>query len=1324
MLDTLIASERESLLNRTEKNTDQNGILKAGSVNDYKEVGFGRTKRDNDLAVAETNLKSDPSFKSSLAHETPEQHRNLEGEFITSQWLTRQSIESAPSIDPLKMHKDGRPPFGFRTGLPRYSARWGTKSGAKKSFVWKYFFHPELTMGVRDLTHTQCMLCDSQLAFNTSGTTTTMLNHLKSRHSEVVEREQQHQLMLNMEDRRLTPKGPTHPPNIQSVRQERTRPTQCDPVLGHSLMKNGLLKRTQRGRPPGSGRKACPSSKMFATHGGYRSGLGRFDALNPRFYGSSQSSVAGNKYLSQCAPGMHGRFSRGHKTQVQPLLPQITDLLPEQDGFKLRGPLGQENSLLHPLISPVPGRNVPQIPRPTDLFNMSLWMAMHNNRSMKTTNLPLMAPTTDTSRNGWNKFFASMIGLNGHCHDFINGGSLATVSQSVFDNHSTSLPLDLKVGCMGADNGDAAVRRSSLPQNNTNLSNNYTDIKHNSVFKSPYTSRTTERELPPPTYYSLESLSGLQRSQRQNDISLELMKKKNVLSLFKAMTHPLAGRLFNGVDIEPCKEASRPQEMRNFVNAPWNRQRSEICPCRLEGNKRSVIDVYAATIENDRKVETSQPLDLSCPSRSKQYTITSLDSIPDHLTASRSFRHQNQEADNGNLLLKFDEELHYRDQKRGSFPTETELLSKSFTPSRMRGFPADEMSQASIPSSQMTAGNWTFTSKRKCSKPSHISSRTEMPFQSREPRTNSEPQFAYDERHPFVFAVDRLRMNSEDGPTGRPNYSVLSGNSGVSKDDQWPAQKERTFDSSGGGSATKTSASLSSAEFLHRLAYFLVRDLHPPEVLEDDGFKVSGLKNLAESLAHCFQQLHGSVQIQSSAGFGGPWPLHVVTNRPALVSDLLQQSQLFPPVSSRYVTIPCFFTTLISSLEAALNLSEVKSVLHLIYDEYRAQGNRNKIVKSSGQMMNNLHFVSIKTLVGESEHNTANVQIPECFAGENERNNNRHGKPERTEHDDEKLDSGENNLNHCLLSSLPWGDSIRFDFALDLLKWAAQACYNDGDMKISLYMGTFGELLKILQDVKRIIDLLSKGETFSSIAMIEPTLLRLFDSSLKNPGTDQTRGNTPSDVPERHVVISSFKLAVKAYLTQVYPREGPVHDALLVASLLDPRFKSNIYQSQKDAYRILQAKVDQVHISPETPTESTEQQKKSLDQLLRNSVPCENPSSEIDRYVCLDEIGPSENPIQWWIRHRNNFPHLAILAFYYLIIPPNSCEVHPSDCDSRVQGSPSTESRISGMSLSADWVKENLVSVNFSSGSGARIQPADLPTYYFLMKNWRYTAAR
>ncbi|KAA3681916.1 uncharacterized protein DEA37_0011419 [Paragonimus westermani] len=166
------------------------------------------------------------------------------------------------------------------TPLPtRYPPRWGTKPGAKKSFVWKYFFHPELSMGLRDLAHTQCTLCDSQLAFNTSGTTTTMLNHLKSRHAEVVEQEQQrlhqHQQFQQQQQQQHNQRKQTYQQStipsaslIGKISQSYLREGITEQPFSHLWLRNqhvysrtGTIRRGHRGRPPGSWRRVHQISR-------------------------------------------------------------------------------------------------------------------------------------------------------------------------------------------------------------------------------------------------------------------------------------------------------------------------------------------------------------------------------------------------------------------------------------------------------------------------------------------------------------------------------------------------------------------------------------------------------------------------------------------------------------------------------------------------------------------------------------------------------------------------------------------------------------------------------------------------------------------------------------------------------------------------------------------------------------------------------------------------------------------------------------------------------------------------------------------------------
>ncbi|CAI2735998.1 unnamed protein product [Schistosoma spindalis] len=158
-----------------------------------------------------------------------------------------------------------------------------TKACAKKSFVWKYFHHPEMKHGIPDRSRTQCILCDSQLAFNASGTTTTMLNHLKSRHGEIAEQEetlrrfnrdsrknQLRNMILSSNDCKLSQTSinsnntiiknemiNSFNENTQTIRNIST-----NLINGNNKYNRGTLSVGQRGRPPGSGRRQksmnCP----------------------------------------------------------------------------------------------------------------------------------------------------------------------------------------------------------------------------------------------------------------------------------------------------------------------------------------------------------------------------------------------------------------------------------------------------------------------------------------------------------------------------------------------------------------------------------------------------------------------------------------------------------------------------------------------------------------------------------------------------------------------------------------------------------------------------------------------------------------------------------------------------------------------------------------------------------------------------------------------------------------------------------------------------------------------------------------------------------
>ncbi|KAF5405925.1 hypothetical protein PHET_00471 [Paragonimus heterotremus] len=163
-----------------------------------------------------------------------------------------------------------RPTSGLRTeqspktGKSTTTLAASSKTCAKKSFVWKYFQHPEMASGGPDRSRTQCVLCDSQLAFNASGTTTTMLNHLKSRHGDIAEQEE-------LQRRHTRPKGgaANHGP-ISVNGMLDTADSESIDVQRGTMPSNTRLSRSpigQRGRPPGSGRR--PKHSKIGESGDY-----------------------------------------------------------------------------------------------------------------------------------------------------------------------------------------------------------------------------------------------------------------------------------------------------------------------------------------------------------------------------------------------------------------------------------------------------------------------------------------------------------------------------------------------------------------------------------------------------------------------------------------------------------------------------------------------------------------------------------------------------------------------------------------------------------------------------------------------------------------------------------------------------------------------------------------------------------------------------------------------------------------------------------------------------------------------------------------------
>ncbi|KER34006.1 hypothetical protein T265_00201 [Opisthorchis viverrini] len=100
---------------------------------------------------------------------------------------------------------------------------------------------------------------------------------------------------------------------------------------------------------------------------------------------------------------------------------------------------------------------------------------------------------------------------------------------------------------------------------------------------------------------------------------------------------------------------------------------------------------------------------------------------------------------------------------------------------------------------------------------------------------------------PLSFAVDRLTISKSDEVKTKPdaNDSIQRKHPRMTSTYSPPVSEQQQQSSFRLGERPNE---LSRSELDYRLAYFLVRDLQPPEVLNETGFKVTWLKKLPHSL--------------------------------------------------------------------------------------------------------------------------------------------------------------------------------------------------------------------------------------------------------------------------------------------------------------------------------------------------------------------------------------------------------------------------------------------------------------------------------------------
>ncbi|KAL3316362.1 hypothetical protein Ciccas_004993 [Cichlidogyrus casuarinus] len=190
-----LANTLSAFLQNRHQMTQNCGVEHSGLSNKLMEVSTGSSTSDEPTDLSPTN--TNPAGTPTRAHFPGNEDMLSDSDNFNRKTPNSDLDPSMPNL--LSPNHYNESPSNMTTPQSRMSIQApprrkntnsGAKSGTKKSFVWKYFCHPHTDEGMLDRSRTQCRLCDSLLAFNASGTTTTMLNHLKSRHGDVAESEE------------------------------------------------------------------------------------------------------------------------------------------------------------------------------------------------------------------------------------------------------------------------------------------------------------------------------------------------------------------------------------------------------------------------------------------------------------------------------------------------------------------------------------------------------------------------------------------------------------------------------------------------------------------------------------------------------------------------------------------------------------------------------------------------------------------------------------------------------------------------------------------------------------------------------------------------------------------------------------------------------------------------------------------------------------------------------------------------------------------------------------------------------------------------------
>ncbi|KAF6777510.1 hypothetical protein AHF37_02803 [Paragonimus kellicotti] len=568
---------------------------------------------------------------------------------------------------------------------------------------------------------------------------------------------------------------------------------------------------------------------------------------------------------------------------------------------------------------------------------------------------------------------------------------------------------------------------------------------------------------------------------------------------------------------------------------------------------------------------------------------------------------------------------------------------------------------------------------------------------------------------PLIFAVDQLKISSDKQ---RQDFLTNGAEHWSKQPDDSSSNPQRSPHGPWGNCRAQTKqlfkvvsdrdGGFSLSEFHYKLAYFLIRDAHPPEVLQDYGFKTLILTLLTDKQGRAAEvsdfwvpsawkmrnqifrklcdatsrRLEKLIRRQLNRTCS-PIPDHQSsTDTDSTHSNILYQTLAFTvELWNRNTSSPVVHPTVVSQDELYADIS-----FHL---------------PLHGTEEHRLFYCTRKEALNLSqvEHLMRSCQV---FTRE-------------IQSDQEEQKIGKWNSEHAFLSSTSIHD---------------QPAQNNSDLVRSESTGTSEH--DDARPVNRIINFLSHPRLFINAAMILPFLHSLqhqFDSAPPNHNTDSS------------CACKVFLQTLHEHLSDCYLKDGFVYETLLSATYLDPRLKRNLmYLDLNTVATTLSGLLSSV------PTGSKRQAMQPPGEIHigthESNFLTERITEEMAQFQKEPPVSLDSNPFDWWRNNQHLYPTLAKTAFQFLNISPVCFNRTPHDdahSPLSVQSKPIFTSSFSNSNRSQPLVNEVtqlLCDVNIccepplSDQNGicsirqSTIPTEDMPDYCFLWQNWMHTSPR